>query len=300
MPLDGGPRITRLGETFFAEVTEIDISQPLDDELFEVLHQAALEHAVLAFKVQHLTDEQQVAFSKRFGPLEDDLMEPSQHVAFMSNRESDGSLRDLDSRLSKFLRSNQQWHSDSTFYQAPARYSFLSARRMPATGGATQWADLQAAWEALPASRQAELDGLILEHDFQRSRMKEGLVFTDKERAKWRPLRHPLVRRHEETGAKCLYVGSQAETVVGWAEDAGKGLIDELRDFCAQDRFVHTHEWDEGDIVMWDNRRVNHRGRPWDEGAEARIMHRTSGRGTGPTMENGAAVDEYERWRNAS
>jgi alpha-ketoglutarate-dependent 2,4-dichlorophenoxyacetate dioxygenase len=270
-------KVTRLGETIFAEVRGADLSRALTDDQFAEINTALLENGVIVFPDQHLTDEQQVAFSAYFGPLEEDLMDPTQHVAFMSNLESDGRFRDPDSRLSKFLRSNQQWHSDSTFLAAPAKLSLLSARQLPAEGGETQWADMRAAWRALPEERRRELENLIVIHDFQNS-----------------------VRRHEETGKQALYVGSQADHILGMPEEEGRALIAELLELSAQDRFVYTHRWKVGDIVVWDNRRVNHRGRRWDEGSQPRVLHRTSVKGTGPTVENGRIVDEYVRLRNAA
>ena len=292
--------ITRKGRTFFAEVTGIDLSRPMDDTTFTRINEGLLDNGVLVFPGQHLSDQAQVEFSARFGPLEDDLLDPSQHVAFMTNVNEDGSFRDPESRGQQFLRANQQWHSDSTYLAAPARVSFLSGRQMPPEGGETQWADMQAAWQALPAERPADLDGLIVEHDFQRSRRKTGHQFTEEERRRWPPLPHPLVRRHEETGEKALYVGSQAERVIGMPDSEGEALIQELIAFATQDQFIYTHTWTNGDIVAWDNRRVNHRGRPWEETTYPRIMHRTTVQGTGPTVIEGRAVDEFERWRELS
>jgi alpha-ketoglutarate-dependent 2,4-dichlorophenoxyacetate dioxygenase len=292
--------VTRLGETFFAKVTGVKLASPLDDKIIGGLNDALLAHGVLVFPGQNLSDEEQVAFSARFGPLEDDLVDPTQHVAFMTNVNEDGSFRDPEARSQQFLRANQQWHSDSTFLEAPARISFLSGRRMPPEGGETQWADMQAAWQSLPVQRQRELDGLVVLHDFQRSRRKTGHAFTEEERRRWPPLPHPLVRRHEETGEKSLYVGSQADKIIGMPNAEGEALIEELITFATQDRFVYTHDWTDGDLVVWDNRRVNHRGRPWKETTYPRVIHRTTVAGFGPTMANGAPVDEYERWHQST
>lgn len=288
-------QVNRLGQTLFAEIRGADLSGSLTDAGFEEINNALLDHGVIVFPEQHLSDEQQVAFSARFGELEEDLLDPTQHVAFMSNLDEKGEFRDPESRLSKFMRSNQQWHSDSTFLVAPAKISLLSARRIPARGGETEWADMRAAWQALPAGRQRQLDGLVVLHDFQRSRRRAGLEFSEEEQSRWPPLPHPLVRRHEETGDKALYVGSQADSVVDMPEEEGRALIAELMEFSTQARFVYRHRWTVGDIVVWDNRRVNHRGRPWDETAHPRILHRTTVKGTGPTMAGGETVDEYAR-----
>ncbi|MBT7268328.1 MAG: TauD/TfdA family dioxygenase [Rhodospirillaceae bacterium] len=295
-----GIGVTQLGNTFFAEVTNVDLKLPLDDQTFFEIHGAFMKHGVLLFARQHLSDEEQVAFSFRFGPLEDDLIDPSQHIARMSNLNENGSLKDPEARDQLFLQANQQWHSDSTFLAAPAKISILSGHKIPPEGGETQWADLSAAWQALPAERQAELDGLIVEHDFQRSRRKTGHNFTEQERKQWLPLPHPLVRRHEETGQKALYVGSQAEHIIGMPEEEGAALIAELIALTTQDQFTYTHPWTEGDLVIWDNRRVNHRGRPWQATEYPREIHRTTVKGTAPTVIDGKPIDEYERWQSLS
>jgi alpha-ketoglutarate-dependent 2,4-dichlorophenoxyacetate dioxygenase len=292
--------VTRLGKTFFAEVKNVNLKQPLNDETFSEIHDAFMEYGVLLFARQHLSDDQQVEFSFRFGPLEDDLIDPSQHMARMSNLNEDGSLKDPDARDQLFLQANQQWHSDSTFLAAPAKISLLSGHKIPPEGGETEWADMAAAWQALSAERQAELDGLVVEHDFQRSRLKTGHEFNGEERSKWPPLPHPLVRRHEETGQKALYVGSQAERIIGLPEDEGADLIAELIALSTQDQFIYRHPWTEGDLVVWDNRRVNHRGRPWKATAFPREIHRTTVKGTAPTVVDGKPVDEYERWQSLS
>ncbi len=282
----------------FAEVSGVDLKAPVEDPILAEINTALLSYGVLMFRDQHLSDDEQVAFSERFGPLEDDLMDPTQHVAFMSNERDDGSLIDPEDRLQLFMRANQLWHSDSTFLPAPARLSFLSCRKMPPEGGETEFADMQAAYQALPAERRRDLDGLIVEHDFQRSRRKTGHEFNEDEKAKWPPLPHPLVRTHEETGERALYVGAQADKVLGMPAAEGAAFLDELRDWCGRDEFVYTHAWQEGDLIIWDNRRVNHRGRPWDSKQYGRVHHRTTVKGTGPTMENGQPVDELARWRH--
>jgi alpha-ketoglutarate-dependent 2,4-dichlorophenoxyacetate dioxygenase len=292
--------VTRLGPTFFARVTGVVLSAPLDEETFAAIHRAFLEHGVLFFPGQHLDDAAQEAFSRRFGELEETFEYADRFTARLGNVDYDGSPRQPDDRISGFLRANQQWHSDSTFFQAPASISFLSAHQVPAEGGETQWADMHAAWAALPAARQAELEGLVVEHDFQKSRRKTGHEFDEEERRRWPPVLHPLVRVHEETGEKAIYVGSQAVRVVGWSLEDSEALFTELLDLATRDCFVHTHRWQVGDLVMWDNRRVNHRGRSWDESKYVRDVRRTTVKGTVPTVIDGRPVNEYAYAREAA
>lgn len=289
--------VKRLEPTFFAEVTGVELAKISDEDTYHEIHDALLEHGVLYFPGQDLTDADQERFSKWFGPLEVTFEDDKYYVAHLSNVGEDGGIRDPNSRKSSFLRANQQWHSDSTVFQAPARYSFLSAHEVPppGEGGETQWADMRGAWEALPPQRQAELEHLVLEHDFQNSRIKAGHKFDEEQRKRWPPLMHPLVRVHEKTGRKALYVGSQATHVVGWPKDQGVALIEELLAFATQDKFVHTHSWTAGDFVIWDNARVNHRGRPWDEAKYKRDLRRTTVKGAIPTMIDDRPVNEFKQ-----
>ena len=288
-------KITRLGRTFFAEVRGIRLAEIADDATYQQILDAWMEHAVLLFPEQNLTDAEQERFSQWYGPLEVTFEDDRYFVAHLSNVSEDGGIRDKNSRKSTFLRANRLWHSDSTVFQAPARYSFLSAHAVAPEGGETQWADMRAAWDELPDQRRQELDGLILEHDFEYSRIKVGHSFDAEERKRWPPLRHPLVRVHERTGRKALYVGSQATHVVGSPRDKGVALIQELIDYATQPRFVYTHKWTLGDLVIWDNQRVNHRGRPWDEDKYKRDLRRTTVKGGIPTMHGDQAVNEYEQ-----
>lgn len=286
--------VKKLGQTFFAEVRGVELANIADDDTYNAIREALLEHAVLLFSDQKLTDEEQERFSKWYGPLEVTFEDPDQYVAHLSNVDEDGSVRDPGSRKSTFLRANQLWHSDSTVFQAPAQLSFLSAHEVTPEGGETEWADMNAAWEALPEQRKKELDGLVLEHDFQNSRLKAGHKFDEEQRKRWPPIKHPLVRFHQYTGKKSLYVGSQATHVVGWPVDKGVALIDELIEFATQDQFIYTHKWSVNDLVIWDNQRVNHRGRHWDEEVYKRDLRRTTTKGSIPTMDNDLPVNEYE------
>lgn len=294
--------VRRLETTFFAEVTGVDLAKIIGDDSYNEILNLLLEHGVLYFPGQNLTDADQEKFSKWYGPLEVTFEDAKYYVAHLSNIGDDGGIRDPNSRKSTFLRANQQWHSDSTMFQAPARYSFLSAHEVPppGEGGETEWVDMRGAWEALPAARQAELEHLILEHDFQNSRIKAGHKFDEEQRKRWPPLQHPLVRIHEVTGQKALYVGSQATHVVGWPKDKGVALIDELLEFATQDKFVHTHSWATGDFIIWDNQRVNHRGRPWDEVKYKRDLRRTTVKGEIPTMIGDEPVNEFEYARKVA
>lgn len=287
--------VERLGRTFFARITGVDVTRPIDDATYGTIQQAIVDHAVVVIPGQEIGDDAQQAFAERFGEVEEGLFDPELITAPLGNLDDDGALRDPGSEMSRFMRANELWHSDSTYFDTPARLSFLSGRIVAPERGETQWADFRAAYQAMPAARQAELDGLIIEHDMQNSRRKMGRSLSPEERKKWPPVHHPLIRIHEDTGDKALYVGSQATHVLGWNEDESQALFKELLDYATQDEFVYTHSWTQWDLVIWDNRRVVHRRRPWDEDNVPRVMYRTTIQCAGPTVIDGQRVDEHAR-----
>jgi alpha-ketoglutarate-dependent 2,4-dichlorophenoxyacetate dioxygenase len=282
--------VKRLEKIFFAEVRGIDIGVPLDTDTVEAIRAAQREHGVLLFPDQHLDDAQQEAFTAHFGTVELNLRSDVDHVAALGNVDLEGKFRDPDTEQASFLRANQQWHSDSQFFKVSSALSFLRAVSMPKEGATTQWADTRAAWEALTPERQAELVDLVAINDLQKSRAKAGHNLSEEDRLRWPPIEHPVARIHDETGKRALYVGSQVTGIGGMGEAEGEALIEELVAHSTQDQFVYTHEWTVGELVIWDNRRVLHRGRPWDEESEARDVRRSSKAGTGPTAEGGRPV----------
>jgi alpha-ketoglutarate-dependent 2,4-dichlorophenoxyacetate dioxygenase len=170
-----------------------------------------------------------------------------------------------DKRL-LFNRGNQLWHTDSSFKFVPARCSLLSAREIPPAGGETEFADLRAAYDALPEERQRALDGLVAEHSIFRSRALIGFTeFNEDIRNELPPVPQLIVRRHAGSGRKTLYLASHASHIVGWPVADGRLLLLDLNTHATQRDFVYSHTWRVGDLVIWDNRWTMHRGRPHDE-----------------------------------
>jgi len=291
--------VKRLGRTFFAEVSGVDLSQRQSDATIAEIRAAWMEHGVLLFRDQKLTDEQQESYARRFGDLEHNLRDDTRYVAPLGNLNPDGTIRDPNSEQSRFLRANQLWHTDSAYFAAPAMLSFLNGRVvMPEMEkGETQWCDMLAAYEDLPQAKKDEIEDLIAWHDMQTSRKVTGRKLDEVEREKWPPVLHRMVRIHEETGKKIMYVGSQATCVVGWPEAKSRKLFIELMQHATQDKYVFEHKWSQWDFVCWDNRRVCHRQRPWDEAKYPRVMYRSTVAGTGPDVIDGKGVDEYARFQ---
>jgi alpha-ketoglutarate-dependent 2,4-dichlorophenoxyacetate dioxygenase len=272
--------------TLGAEVRNVDLTRPVPAEIFAEIEAAFNRHGILVFPEQPLTDDQQLAFSRLFGVLEVNpnyagaTMRLRPDVADISNLDTQGRVLARDDRRNLFNLGNQLWHTDSSFKRTPAKCSLLSARELPSPGpmggGETEFADLRAAWDALPAVRQRELDGLVVEHSIFRSRSQIGFAdFNDEIFKELPPVPQALVRHHPASGRTSLYLASHASHIVGWPVEEGRALIEELIAFATQPQFVYQHRWSVGDLVMWDNRCTMHRGRPYDD-TQRRVLHRTT------------------------
>lgn len=278
---------------FAVTVRGVDLRQPLDDDTILSLRAELDRCGVMIIPGQMLTDEQQVAFSERLGPLETPLARDQvaglhKDVTRIANVAESGRVLGEDDDHAIYVKGNQLWHIDSTFKPVPARYSILSGRQVPTDGGETEFADARAAYDAWPAEfdgiSKADLDGLSCEHSIVYSRsLIVGDIFTDAEKKDFAPVRQVLVRTHPATGRKSFYPGSHCSHVIGWPVEKGRALIRAINEHCVQQRFVYIHEWQAGDLVLWDNRSVMHRGRPWDH-RFARVMHRTTVSDEVPTV----------------
>lgn len=267
---------------FGARVHGLDLRQPLSPEALAEVKAAFSRYAVLVFPGQNLTDDEQVAFSQNFGPLEPlanysgPAKRLSAQISDLSNLNPDGTLWDPNSHKRMFNLANMLWHTDSSFKDPPALCSLLSARAIPPEGGETEFTDLRAAYEALDPDTQTRLSNLVVEHDIFHSRAQVGFTAPDpalKERFPSQLQR--LVRTHFPSGRKALYLASHCKRIVGEPDD-GRALLDELLAFATQERFVYRHLWQQYDLVMWDNRCTMHRGLKYDDLKYTRDMRRTT------------------------
>jgi alpha-ketoglutarate-dependent 2,4-dichlorophenoxyacetate dioxygenase len=276
--------VKQLHPLFVGEVSGVDLRQPLNRDEVTALNDAINKHGILIYHDQHITDEQQQAFSRNFGDLEttvrafrrDFAPRLDVHMADISNLDEHNKVLPPNDRRRLNALGNRLWHSDSSFKRVPARFSLLSARVIPSWGGETQFADMRAAWDALPDRMKARVEGMICEHTQLFSRAKIG--FTDwspEERAKMDPVPQVMVRTHPGSGRKSLYLSSHAGRIQGMEEPEARMLLLDLVEFATQPQFVHTHTWKVGDLVMWDNRCTMHRAREYDE-TQVRDMHRTT------------------------
>jgi len=282
--------------TVGAEVVGLDLRALDQDGLAELL-EAWWRYAVLVFPGQHLGEDAQVAFSQRLGRLERYLNRGRQagdrdvqRIGKLSNVGRDGRPVPEASDLHLFLKGNQDWHSDSSFKAVPAKASMLSAWVVPSRGGETEWADMRDAYDALAPEARAFWAEQVAVHSYWYSQSKVGgtATLSAEQWAALAPVEHPVVGLNPDSGRRSLFIGRHASHLRGLDEEQGRRLLGELCRWAVHPCRVHTHRWQVGDVVLWDNRSVLHRGRPWPAG-EARVMKRTTVAGDG---DNEWALDD--------
>ena len=283
-------KIRKLEEHIGAEVQGIDITSPIDADIFEKLRGALCEYAVLVFHDQDITDEQHVAFSEGFGPLEmtmpNDPIGDGGPIGIISNLDENGDIIPSEDPRTLYTVANTLWHSDGSFKRVPLRGSLLYAKVVPPEGGETEFASLTAAYAALPDQTKSDIEDLIAEHSIAHSRAQIAPNLMDEAFQKdTPPVNQRLVRTIPETGKKALLVGSYTTHIHGLPIEEGKALLKELLEWSTQRQFVYRHTWRVNDLVVYDNRCCLHRGRAWDRGKYKRVLHRTTLAGDGPTVE---------------
>jgi len=272
--------IVPLGPGFAAELRGVTLGDiAADDAAYAAARAAFEQHSVLVFRDQQVTDEGQLAFSRRFGPPEVTKvgsLGTGSHFVILSTIGPDGKVVPPDHRLAMRNKANQLWHTDSSFKRVPALTSVLSARIIPARGGETEFVSTRLAFERLDPAQRKKLANSFAWHDYAHSR---GQIAADlaspEERAALPPQCWRMVWKNPANGRSALYLASHAYAVEGMEATAGKKLIDELMAAATAPGTSYVHEWKSGDVVMWDNRATMHRGRPWPA-HEARLMVRTT------------------------
>jgi alpha-ketoglutarate-dependent 2,4-dichlorophenoxyacetate dioxygenase len=268
----------------FAALAEgIDLRSPLAVASAREIEAAMDRYAVLVFRDQDLTQDEQLAFTAAFGP-----MDPGRHLAVrqqrrvqpefadVSNLDEHGKVADRNHRRILSNMATRLWHTDSSYKQPAAKFSLLYCSAIPDWGGETEFADMRAAHDALPERLRAEADGRSAEHYVHHSRATLGFTPSPEEIAgAIPPATWPLIRSHAGSGRKLLYIGAHATHVVGLSLPEGKMLLSDLLEHATQRQFVYRHEWRPGDLVMWDNRAVLHRGRRYDL-SQGRDMRRST------------------------
>ena len=284
-----------LHSVFAGEVAGVDCRKPLTAEVVAAIEAGMDKYAVLVFRDQNITDDEQISFTRHFGELEnyntpghvrkreDHRLGPG--IADFSNLDKHGNIMSAEDRIWFFKLGDRLWHSDSSFRPIPAKYSLLSGRVLPSWGANTEFADMRAAYDALDEGTKAEIEDLVCEHSLKYSREAIGFTdLTEEEIAAFRPVRQRLVRTHPATGRKSLFLAAHAGAILGWTIPEARMFLRDLTEHATQSQFVYSHPWQPYDLVMWDNRTTMHRARRFDRN-EARDVRRTTLAGDLPTVE---------------
>ena len=290
--------IRQLHPLFVGEVSGMDLSQPVDAASVRAIWEAIDCYAVLVFHDQQLSDEQLRDFAGKFGQLEIGRSAAEggkrrlalPEIGDISNLDESGQLRDRNDRRRLDSLGNRIWHTDASYMPVPVVLGILHAVAVPPAsalgGGQTEFADMRAAYDALPQIMQDEIDGLVAEHDIFWSRGQIGFTnFLPGEREKYPPSQQRLVRRHRGSKRNSLYLSAHASHIVGWPVPEGRILLYDLNLHATRPEFVYSHNWQVGDFVIWDNRCTMHRGRPHDD-THARDLRRAT------TLDVASTLDE--------
>lgn len=272
--------IKRLGPGFAAEIRGVGLADVAQrDDAYAAVRAAFEEYSVLLFHGQPVTDELQVAYSKRFGPLE--IAKAASRgegtpFSILTNIQPDGSLVPPGHKEALRALANQLWHTDSCFKDPPALASVLSVRVVARTGGETEFASMRLGWERLPQATRARLADAYAWHDYAHSRGKIAPhLASERERSTLPPVHWRIRWRNPANGRDSLYVASHTYAIDGMPQHDAQVLIGELIDHMTASGHTYLHRWRPGDVIMWDNRCVLHRGRPWPDGEPRHIVRTT-------------------------
>jgi alpha-ketoglutarate-dependent 2,4-dichlorophenoxyacetate dioxygenase len=276
-------QLAPITENFGAVASGIDLRAGIDADVTAEIEDAMDKYAVLVWHDQPLDDDQHMAFTLNFGPLDMGLLNVTKkpnrfkHEGFVdiANVGIDGKLMARDAKSVTSSIANQFWHTDSSFMQTVAKYSLLSARVIPDAGGDTEFADLRAAYDELPDDLGDIVTDLMAEHHPLHSRILLGNVYTEEQMADIPPAKWPIVRTHPGSGREILFTPIHIHKIDGMSDPEARMLVDELIEHSTQPQFVYRHKWRPNDLVMWDNRCTLHRGRRFDLTAR-RDLRRTT------------------------
>jgi alpha-ketoglutarate-dependent 2,4-dichlorophenoxyacetate dioxygenase len=290
--------ITPLHPLFAARIDGLDLRASLDAATIAEVGTAIDRYSVIVFRGQHLDDDSQLAFGRQFGPIVRPAQKArhqtirhrilSEEIADISNLDADDNVMDASHRRRQDALGNRLWHTDASFRAVPGALSMLFAHVVPDDGGDTEFADMRAAYDALPERRKAEIESLIAEHSIWHSRAQIGFTdYSDAERASLPPVPQRLVRRHPGSQRKTLYLAAHASHIIGWPVPDGRMLLLELSEHATQRQFVYRHRWRVGDLVIWDNRCTMHRA-TWMDPSQKRDLRRVTTRDVASTLEQAA------------
>tara|TARA_B100000700_G_C14894872_1_gene784511 strand:- start:144 stop:1055 length:912 start_codon:yes stop_codon:yes gene_type:complete len=267
-----------------AEIIGLDVSKPLDQEMVDEVYRALLEHHVLVFRDQNLTKEEQGRFAENYGELEWHVGRLSNGKRYpvinnITNVDVDGKLRPKSVNRGPYF-----WHTDKSYHEVPSAITMLHGIEVPSNGGDTEFANMKRAYEVLSDDLKALLNDMKVQHSWEANRRNVSEKPATEQQNKERPpVTHPMVRTHPDTGEKALYIGTHIDFIHGMERDESAVFVEKLMDHALQPQFRYNHKWRQGDLVMWDNRSLMHRGSfAYDMAKEKRVLQRTVIIGTVP------------------
>lgn len=273
---------TPLHPLFVGEASAVDL-RTADADTLEQVRRGMDRYGVLVFRNQPFSDEEQLAFAQRFdGTLHAKTSASvvaknrlgNEALSDISNVGRDGQLLPANDRRRMNGLANRLWHTDASFVDPAGRYSLLSARVVPAVDADTQFADMRSAYDELDASAKALVQALRVHHSIAYSREVLGFEFAAEEKEQLKGAAHPLVRT--VAGRRSLYLASHAQHIVDWPVPEGRLLLRDLMEHATRPRYVYSHRWNVGDLVIWDNRTTMHRAAPFDDKKHRRELRRTT------------------------
>jgi alpha-ketoglutarate-dependent 2,4-dichlorophenoxyacetate dioxygenase len=275
----------KLHPCFVAEVSPVDLKTVRDEATLARIRAGMDEFAVLVFRDQIWSDTEHLDFAQRLdGRLHTKLgisalqknRLGNEALGDISNLDESGEIMKSDNRRRMYGLGNRLWHTDASFQDPPGRYSMLSAKVVPPVDADTEFADMRAAYDALPDGEKGRLEGLRVHHSIAYSRQTLGFEFSENEQEALKGAVHPLVRTIPRSGRRSLYLASHASRIIDWPVPEGRLLLRELIEHATQPRFVYRHQWQVGDLVIWDNRATMHRARPFDDALYRRELRRVT------------------------
>jgi alpha-ketoglutarate-dependent 2,4-dichlorophenoxyacetate dioxygenase len=286
---------------FAAEFLGANLHEPPSDELIEAFEGAMARYAVVVLRDQHIDDGEQVRFARAFGPLELPPhmgMRPAAMKARVgyglydiSNLDAEGNFLPADSLRLIFNKSNENFHTDSSFNTLPTKWSMLSARVIPPEGGDTEFCDARAAWDALPEDLRRRARAATAEHWLWKTRVDAGkMPISEEMRDAMPPARHPVVRTVADSGRETLYLGAHVTHIVDWQKPESDDFIRAINGHIAEPGFRYVHQWRVGDLLVWDNRCTLHRATPYEVFKHRRDLRRATINEFGPEVSSTTAL----------
>jgi len=275
----------KLHPHFAGEVSPVDLRRVHDPETLAAIRGGMDEYAVLVFRDQPFTDAEQLDFAERLdGVLHTKLgisalqknRLGNEALGDISNLDENGEIMKSDNRRRMYGLGNRLWHTDASFQDPAGRYSMLSAKVVPPVDADTEYADMRAAYDALPEDEKARLEGLRVHHSIAYSRQTLGFEFSESEQDALKGAIHPLIRTIPRSKRRSLYVASHASRIIDWPVPEGRLLLRDLIEHATRPEFVYRHQWRVGDLVIWDNRATMHRARPFDDAKYRRELRRVT------------------------